>query len=213
MPSFVRLPYTEPGMRIGILGGSFDPAHYGHRLISLRALKSMKLDQIWWLVTPGNPLKSSASNSLEQRLSAAKELANHRKIIVTGVEAQLKSRYTADTLSALKERLTGRNLVWIMGGDNLATFHHWDRWRRIATLMPIAVIDRPGATLRAMQAPAAAALARFRLDENDAERLPGASAPAWLYLHGPRTNLSSTQLRRENTKKLKAMNDRIAVST
>lgn len=200
--SFVRLPHTEPGMRIGIMGGSFDPAHHGHRLISLKALKALGLHQLWWLVTPGNPLKQSVSNSLERRMAAAKKVADHPRIIVTGIESQLKSRYTADTLAALKARLPGRKTVWIMGGDNLATFHRWDRWRMIATIMPIAVIDRPGSTLSAIHGPAAGALERFRLDEEDARKLAGASPPAWLYLHGPRTAVSSTQLRIENNRKL-----------
>ncbi len=191
----LRLPLALPGQRIGLFGGSFDPPHKGHLTLSLMAIRRLKLDAVWWLVTPGNPLKEHAPGALERRLAAAEAMASDPRIVVTAVEAALKTRYTADTLSILARRLPGVHLVWLMGADNLCQFHRWRHWRQIAATMPIAVYDRPGSTFRAMASPAAKALAGFRLDEADAALLPGHRTPAWVFLHGPRVALSSTALR------------------
>jgi nicotinate-nucleotide adenylyltransferase len=184
-------------MRIGLLGGSFNPPHAAHRLISVNAMKRLKLDRIWWLVTPGNPLKSHAELAdLRQRLALAEAAARHPRIAVTGFEAQLPSAYTARTLKILKRRRPGVCFVWLMGADNLAGFHLWRDWRRILEIVPVAVADRPGWRNRALNSPAARALASFRLDEQDAAALPCAPAPAWVYLSGPLSPLSSTALRK-----------------
>ncbi|WEK50897.1 MAG: nicotinate-nucleotide adenylyltransferase [Candidatus Kaistia colombiensis] len=198
--SALKLPHAAPGQRIGLFGGSFDPPHQGHLTVSLMALRRLKLDAVWWLVTPGNPLKGHAPDQLGRRVAAARAMARHPKIHVTAIEATLKSRFTADTLAILRDRLPGVNLVWLMGGDNLRQFHRWRDWRRIAALMPIAVYDRPGSTFTGPAAPAAIALRRRRLREIDAARLPRAKTPAWIYLHGPRIALSSTELRAKRIK-------------
>lgn len=192
----LRLPPYAPGLRIGLFGGSFNPAHDGHRMASLTALRRLQLDRVWWLVSPGNPLKDNrALPPLAQRIAFARELANHGRIHITGVEARLRTRYTADTLRALKRRCPGVRFVWIMGSDNLASFHRWNEWRTIARMMPIAVIDRPGSTHRSVSSPAGNWLARWRLPENQGGALAVRTPPAWIFLHGKRSDLSSTQLR------------------
>ena len=196
-----RLPAHCAGMRIGLFGGSFNPPHAGHRLAALTALRRLKLDRVWWLVTPGNPLKHNAAlPCLAQRMLAARQLAADPRIIVTGIEAQIGTRYTYDTLRWLTRHCPGVRFVWIMGADNLVSFHHWQRWRDIAALLPVCVIDRPLATLKAASSPAARALARWRVDESRAATLPGRTPPAYVFLHGQRSPLSSTQLRNTLTK-------------
>jgi nicotinate-nucleotide adenylyltransferase len=196
----LRLPYAAPGQRIGLFGGSFDPPHQGHLMLSLMALSRLKLDAVWWLVTPGNPLKRHAPDGLARRVAMARAMARDPRIHVTAIEATLNSRFTADTLEILADRLPGVELVWLMGADNLRQFHRWRNWRQIADIMPIAVYDRPGSTFRATSAPAARALGRFRLRERDAARLAGSPTPAWIFLHGPRVALSSTELRARRAK-------------
>jgi nicotinate-nucleotide adenylyltransferase len=191
----LKLPFASPGQRIGLFGGSFDPPHEGHLMVSRMALDRLKLDAVWWLVTPGNPLKGHAPEGLGRRVAAARAMARDPRIRVTAIEATLHSRFTADTLSILSDRLPGVDLVWIMGADNLSQFNRWRHWRRIAALMPIAVYDRPGSTFAGPASPAAIALRRDRLRERDAGRLATTPPPAWVFLHGPRIALSSTQLR------------------
>jgi nicotinate-nucleotide adenylyltransferase len=188
-------------MRIGLFGGSFDPPHEGHRAVSLEALKRLALDQVWWLVSPQNPLKPHApSADLERRIAAARRLADHPRIKVTGVEAALGTTYTAETLRNLAERLPGVRLVWMMGADNLAGFHRWRDWQEIAASVPIAVFNRPGLALRALAAPAARSLAGARLPEAAAGRLATSLPPAWVFLHAPSIPMSSSEIRagREN---------------
>jgi nicotinate-nucleotide adenylyltransferase len=183
-------------MRIGLLGGSFNPPHVAHRAISLFAIKRLKLDRVWWLVSPGNPLKDHGPlHDLDQRVEAARLMAGDPRIDVTCLEAVIGTRYTVDTITYLRRRTAGLRLVWIMGADNLAQFHRWQNWRRIASQVPIAVIDRPPQSFRAMAAPAAQALARYRLPENQAGRLADQHPPAWVFLTGMKSSLSSTGLR------------------
>lgn len=190
------LPIHKPGLRIGLFGGSFNPPHAGHRLVSLIALKRLRLDRVWWIVTPGNPLKNnSALPSLEERMAAARALARHPRIDVTGFEADINTHFTYDTIVYLKRRCPEVDFVWLMGADNLSGFHKWQRWQDIAKLVPIAVIDRPGSTLKAAHGRAATRLARYRIDEASAGKLAGEKCPAWVFLHGPRSHLSSTMLR------------------
>jgi nicotinate-nucleotide adenylyltransferase len=193
---FVHLPRHGRGQRIGLFGGTFNPPHEGHKQASLLALRRLRLDRIWWLVTPGNPLKeNSGLPSLPTRVAAAARIAAHPFIEVTDFEADIGSRYSFDTLLWLRRRCAGVRFVWIMGADNLTNFHHWQHWREICDLMPIAVIDRPGSTMRAMASRAAQALRRYRLDETDALLLSQRRPPALIFLHGRRSSLSSTALR------------------
>jgi nicotinate-nucleotide adenylyltransferase len=195
----IRLPPHAPGMRIGLFGGSFNPPHEGHLHVGRMALTRLRLDRLWWLVTPGNPLKERHGlASLEERLAAARRLARHPRIAVTDVEAQLGVRYTIDTIRQLRARCPNVRFVWIMGADSLANFHRWGNWREIAGLVPMAVIDRPGLTLKAARAPAAQALDAFRIPERAAATLASRKPPAWVFLHGPRSDLSSTAIRAAN---------------
>ncbi|MEW6766886.1 MAG: nicotinate-nucleotide adenylyltransferase [Pseudomonadota bacterium] len=190
------IPLHTDGMRIGLLGGSFNPPHEAHRAISLFALKRLKLDRIWWLVSPGNPLKDTTSlPALEQRVKAAETIANDPRIDVSCLETVIGTRYTYDTISFLRRRCSGVRFVWLMGADNLAQFNHWESWRRIADLMPIAVIDRPPDSFRALSSVAAKALAPYRVDEQDSGTLANREAPAWVFLTGLKSDLSSTRLR------------------
>ena len=190
------IPLYTNGMRVGLLGGSFNPPHAAHRAISLFALKRLKLDRVWWLVTPGNPLKDhDGLRDLDARAEAARKMAGDPRIDVSCLESVIRTRYTVDTISYLRRRASGLRFVWIMGADNLAQFHRWQNWRRIASEVPIAVIDRPPQSFRALAAPAAQALARYRLPENQAARLADERAPAWVFLTGMKLSLSSTGLR------------------
>jgi nicotinate-nucleotide adenylyltransferase len=190
------IPLYTNGMRVGLLGGSFNPPHLAHRAISLFAIKRLKLDRVWWLVTPGNPLKQNgALQDIDQRIEAALQIADDPRIDVSCLESVIGTRYTVDTITYLRRRAAGLRFVWIMGADNLAQFHRWQNWRRIASEVPIAVIDRPPQSFRALAAPAAQALARYRLPENEAGRLADQPAPAWVFLTGMKMSLSSTGLR------------------
>jgi nicotinate-nucleotide adenylyltransferase len=190
------IPLYTTGMRIGLLGGSFNPPHAAHRAISLFAIKRLKLDRVWWLVTPGNPLKDHGGlHDLNERVDAARQMANDPRIDISCLESVIGTRYTADTVNYLRRRASGLRFVWIMGADNLAQFHRWQNWRRIASEVPLAVIDRPPQSFRALAAPAAQALARYRLPENQAARLADQHAPAWVFLTGMKLKLSSTTLR------------------
>ncbi len=183
-------------MRIGLFGGSFNPPHEGHLHVGRMALRRLGLDRLWWLVTPGNPLKERRGlASLEERVAAARELARHPRIAVTDFEAGLGLRYTIETIRYLQERCPGVRFVWIMGADSLANFHLWADWREIASRLPMAVIDRPGLTIKAVRAPAAQALSAARIPEEAASGLARRKPPAWVFLHGPRSHLSSTAIR------------------
>ena len=196
----VRLPPHAPGLTIGLFGGSFDPPHAAHRAVSLLAMKRLGLDRVWWLVTPGNPLKETTGlPPLDARMAAARALARHPRVNVTGFEAGIGTRYSYDTIAWLVRRCPGVRFVWIMGADNLGNFHRWQRWRAIARLVPIAVVDR-GGHRAPFAAPAALALARWRLPEAQAGRLARTAPPAWVFLHGLKSPLSSTALRRRAAK-------------
>lgn len=196
MPGILRLPPHAPGLRIGLYGGSFNPAHAGHLHVSRVALRRLRLDRLWWMVTPGNPLKSRRDvPSLAERVASAAAVARHPRIDVTGFEAAIGSPFTVDTLRVLTRRCPGLRFVWIMGADSLAAFHRWQDWRAIAALVPIAVVDRPGWSLPALSSRAARALAGSRLPEAEAASLADCRPPAWMFLHGPLSPLSSTALR------------------
>jgi nicotinate-nucleotide adenylyltransferase len=192
----IVLPPHAPGMRIGLFGGTFDPVHAAHRGASLLAMKRMALDRVWWLVTPGNPLKDTIGLApLGARLAAARKLAQHPRIDVTDLEAQIGTRYTYETITYLVRRCPHVHFVWIMGADNLRSFHRWQRWQGIAALVPIAVVDRLGPSLYSAAGAAGQALSRARIPEWAAMTLPQRRPPAWVYLHGLKSPLSSTALR------------------
>lgn len=193
-------PPAAAGQRIGLYGGSFNPAHAGHFHVSRTALRRLGLDRVWWLVSPGNPLKDPGLLApLDARITAARRIATDPRIDVTAFEAAIGSRYTVDLLRWLRRRRPDLRFVWIMGADSLGSFHRWRHFEAIAALMPIAVIDRPGHTLTALSAPAARRLAAARLPEFEASTLPARTPPAWVFLHGPRSDLSSTALRARRT--------------
>jgi len=192
----LELPLAFAGQRIGLMGGTFNPPHEGHALCAAIAIRRLRLDQLWWMVTPGNPLKSGDGLApLQQRMLASQNLVSDPRIKITGFEAALGSRYTCETIRFLVRRYPGVRFVWVMGADNLAGFHRWQDWQGIAGLVPIAVVDRPGWRLKSLASPAASFLAPFRVPESRAGTLPDADPPAWSLLTGPLSRASSTALR------------------
>ena len=182
--------------RVGLLGGSFNPAHGGHRRISLLAMAALGLDEVWWLVSPGNPLKPKAGMApLAARLGSAIEQARRTRIRPTAIERELDTRYTLDTLKKLRLRYPKTQFIWLMGSDNLAQFHRWRNWREIARTMPIAVIARPGYDGAAFASPAGAWLGRFRRPPVSLRTRAGWSAPALIYLRFDPDPRSATALR------------------
>lgn len=191
----VGAPFAGRGQVVGLLGGSFDPPHGGHVQASLEAMRVLGLDWVWWLVSPGNPLKREGPAPLERRIAAARALVRHPRIKVTGVEATLGTRYTAETLERLIPRHPELRFVWLMGSDNLLQFHRWRDWRRIMALVPVCVLARPEAGIEARFAPAARAFRGAQLNEAEARTLPWAGPPAWVVLNMPLNPLSSSAIR------------------
>ncbi|OYR11371.1 nicotinate (nicotinamide) nucleotide adenylyltransferase [Brucella rhizosphaerae] len=189
-------------MTVGLFGGSFNPPHGGHALVAEIAIRRLKLDQLWWMVTPGNPLKDQRELApLADRLKLSEGIASDPRIKVTALEAAFNVRYTADTLALIRKANPGVYFVWVMGADNLASFHRWQRWREIAQNFPIAVIDRPGSTLAYLSSRMAQTFSDSRLDEHYAPVLARRTPPAWTFIHGPRSSLSSSALRKQKSKK------------
>lgn len=190
---------ARAGPRIGLLGGSFNPAHGGHRRISLFARAELDLDEVWWLVSPGNPLKPAKGMApLASRLASALEQARRAPIRVTAIERELGTRYTADTLAALTQRFPRHRFVWLMGSDNLAQLHRWRDWRRLARTMPIAVIARPGYDRAAMRSPAMAWLRRYRTVPARLRSSGQWSAPALIIMRFDPDPRSATTVRLTN---------------
>lgn len=183
--------------RVGLLGGSFNPAHGGHRRVSLFACAALGLDEVWWLVSPGNPLKPKAGMApLAARLGSAMHQARRAQIVPTAIERELGTRYTIDTLRKLERRYPKCRFVWLMGSDNLGQFHRWKAWRAIARTMPIAVIARPGYDSAAVASPAAAWLGRYRRSAASLNHRAGWSAPALIHLRFDPDPRSATEIRR-----------------
>ena len=202
----VKTPLVLPGQRIGIMGGSFNPVHAGHLIVAETALKRLGLDQLWWVVTPGNPLKENNGLApLATRMAACRDMAKNPHMKITGFETELGSPYTAITLSFLRRRYPANQFVWVMGADNMASFDRWQNWRGIAASMPIAVVDRPGWRHKAMASPAAHTLTKARISEARAKSLPRHKAPAWVFLTTRLSNLSSTALRKGKSCALSAI--------
>lgn len=193
---YLRMPHSERGMIVGLFGGSFNPPHEGHALVAEIAIRRLGLDQLWWMVTPGNPLKSRNHLApLSERIARSESIARDPHIKVTAFEQAFGVSYTANTLARVKARNPHVHFIWIMGADSLETFHHWQKWQNIARTFPIAVIDRPGSTLSYLSSKMAKTFAFARIDEDDARVLWKKPAPAWTFIHGPRSALSSTAIR------------------
>lgn len=187
---------TSPGLKVGLLGGSFNPAHEGHRLVSLMALRQLQLDQVWWLVSPQNPLKSASDMApLETRMQSATECAAHHRIFVTDMETRLGTRFTVDTVKALKDRYRDVHFVWLMGADNMIQLPQWAKWRELVNTVPMAIYPRPGFNLKARLSLAATTYRSNWLDPSDAALIPRHAAPALCFLEGPQNPISATQLR------------------
>ncbi|PTV96667.1 nicotinate-nucleotide adenylyltransferase [Rhodobacter aestuarii] len=188
-------PIATRGQRIGLLGGSFDPAHEGHAHITREAMRRFGLDRVWWLVSPGNPLKSHGPAPMASRIAQARRVMADPKVTITGLEAQLGTRYTAQTLARLTALYPGVHFVWLMGADNLAQFDLWEDWRGIFARVPVGVLARPGHRMVTGQARAARIYASARLPAEQARLLPFARRPAWCFVQMPMSDLSSSAIR------------------
>lgn len=188
-------PYAVAGQSIGLFGGSFDPPHAGHVHITREALKRFGLDRVWWLVSPGNPLKSHGPAPLSERMAAARKVMQHPRVEVSDIEARMGTRATADTLAALRMIYPGVRFVWLMGADNLAQFHLWKDWRKIMDSVPVGVLARPGQRISARMSPVARIYAQHRVRGLASHTLARADAPAWCFVNVPMVDLSSTAIR------------------
>jgi len=190
-----NLPHATQGQTIGLLGGSFDPPHAGHVHISRQALRQFGLDRVWWLVSPGNPLKVDGPADFVRRMAACRAIVDHPRIVATDIEARFGTAYTAETLARLLPLYPGVRFVWLMGADNLAQFHRWDDWRGIFALVPVGVLARPGQVVRAGLSPCARAYGRYRLPACQSAALVHHRTPAWSMVSGPTVDISSTEIR------------------
>ncbi len=189
------LPRARPGQAVGLLGGSFDPAHEGHAHVTRVALTRFGLDRVWWLISPGNPLKQAGPAPMAQRIARARAVIDHPGVAVTDIEARLGTRHTARTLRRLRALYPGVRFVWLMGADNLATIHRWDDWQAIFEQVPVGVLARPGQGWRARWSPAARRFRAAHLAPSQARTLPWREAPAWCYLPMPMRDISSSEIR------------------
>lgn len=190
-------PQAGPGQSVGLLGGSFDPAHEGHAHITREALKRFGLDRIWWLVSPGNPLKARGPAALDKRVARARQVMDHPQVQVTDIEVSLGTRYTAQTLRQLMARYPRVRFVWLMGADNLAQLHHWQDWRFIMDSVPVGVLARPGDRISARRSVAAQIYDHARLPGPASQLLSRNAPPAWCYINLPLSTASSTAIRAE----------------
>ena len=188
-------PYARAGQTIGLLGGSFDPAHRGHAHITREALKRFGLDHVWWLVSPGNPLKSHGPAPMAERLCAARRVMQHPKVEVSDIEARLGTRATADTVAALQMIYPGVRFVWLMGADNLAQLHLWQDWREIMGRVPVGILARPGQRISARMSPAARIYRQYRIAGRDSQLLARATPPAWCFINVAMVDQSSSAIR------------------
>lgn len=184
-------------VRVGLLGGSFNPAHDGHRHVAELALRRLGLDQVWAMVSPQNPLKDTAGMAPQAlRLASAKVvMERHPRLLATAIESSLRTRFTADTLMRLRLRFPRVRFVWVMGADNLAQMHRWKRWRHIFSAVPIAILARAPYSRQALAAPAAQAMGHFRRPAGEARALATMTAPAWVFMHTPLHPASATEIR------------------
>jgi nicotinate-nucleotide adenylyltransferase len=193
----LKAPPFGEGQRVGLFGGSFNPAHYGHYMVALYALKRLELDWVWWLVSPQNPLKDpSETGEYAARLAQARAVARHPRFVVTDIEKQMGSRTTAETLEGLKPLFRRGHFVWIMGADSFASLHRWHDWLDIPAALPLAVLARPGYSLRALGGPAATRFAEAQVPTQMAASLVTSAPPAWCFIPMPLRPESSTAIRR-----------------
>ena len=192
----LRFPPVARGLRVGLFGGSFDPAHHGHVHVTREALKRFGLDRVWWLVSPGNPLKQRGPAPLDQRIAGARRIMRHPRVVVTDIEAQLGTRYTAETIAALQHHLPGVRFTWLMGADNLAQFHQWQDWQEIVARVPIGVLARPGERLEGLTARMPQVYRFARMAEADSKGLGDSTPPSWCFVNISMRSVSSTELRR-----------------
>ncbi len=190
-----EMPFAMPGQVIGLFGGSFDPPHEGHVHVSREALKRFGLDRVWWLVSPGNPLKARGPAPLERRMAATRGLIRHPRVLATDIEARIGTRYTAETLAQMQALYPGVRFVWLMGADNLAQFHRWQRWDWIMEHVPVGVLARPGQRISARTSVAAQRYAQAKLPASAARLLGRSEAPAWCFLNVPMRDVSSSAIR------------------
>lgn len=190
-----RIPHATPGQIIGLLGGSFDPPHGGHVHITHEALKRFGLDRVWWLVSPGNPLKKNGPAKLARRMAAARRLMDHPRVEISDFEARAGTKYTAETIAALQVAYPGVRFVWLMGADNLAQLHRWKDWQEIALRVPIGVLARPGERVEGRTAKAARVFRQSRLHPRASHLLGQCEAPAWCFVNMPMQDVSSTRIR------------------
>lgn len=188
-------PLARPGQTIGLLGGSFDPAHEGHAHITREAMKRFGLSRLWWLVSPGNPLKTRGPAPLDQRLARARAVMQDPRVTVTDIEARLGTRYTAETLAALMASYPGVRFVWLMGADNLAQLHRWQDWEWIMEHVPVGVLARPGDRISARMSRAARLYTQYRISGRASQILGRADAPAWCFVNVPMSGQSSSAIR------------------
>ncbi len=186
---------ARAGLRVGLFGGSFDPPHAGHVHVTAAALKRFDLDRIWWLVSPGNPLKTRGPAPLGRRMAAARALIGDPRVTVTDIESRLGTRITAETIARLRQSYGGVRFVWVMGADNLAQFHLWQDWRRIMRMVPVGVLARPGERISARMSPAARIYRQYRLSGTASQMLARTQPPAWCFVNLPMTDLSSSAIR------------------
>ena len=190
-----HFPAARAGQRIGILGGSFDPAHAGHAHITREALKLFGLDRVWWLVSPGNPLKAEGPAPMAQRLAHARKVIAHPRVTVTDIERRLGTRHTAQTLAALQGLYPGVRFTWLMGADNLAQFDQWQDWHDIMARVPVGVLARPGQRISARVSRAARIYRSARLGARAGQLLAAAEPPAWCFVNVPMVDVSSSMIR------------------
>jgi nicotinate-nucleotide adenylyltransferase len=188
-------PYARAGQVVGLLGGSFDPAHDGHVHITKAALERFGLDRVWWLISPANPLKTRGPAAIGERMAAAKSVMQHPRVTVTDIEERLGTRYTAQTIVALQAAYPGVHFVWLMGADNLAQFHRWQDWREIMERVPVGVLARPGDRISARMSKTARLYRAHRLIGRASQLLARAEAPMWSFVNLPMSQSSSTAIR------------------
>ena len=188
-------PYARAGQVVGLLGGSFDPAHDGHVHITKAALERFGLDRVWWLISPANPLKTRGPAPIGERMAAAKSVMQHPRVTITDIEERLGTRYTAQTIVALQAAYPGVHFVWLMGADNLAQFHRWQDWREILERVPVGVLARPGDRISARMSKTARLYRAHRLIGRASQLLARAEAPMWSFVNLPMSQSSSTAIR------------------
>lgn len=191
----LALPCLAPNIRIGLLGGSFDPPHDGHIHITRWAIKKLALDQVWWLVSTRNPLKARQPATVAERVQAARRLTKNLKVTVSRLEAEIESRHTSETLGFLRQRFPAARFVWLMGSDNLATLDEWRNWRGIFGSVPICVFARPASRAAVMNSKAARSFADRRIRAVQSRALAEMEPPAWMYLTVPLNSAASTAIR------------------